>query len=153
MDKLNLKLKTQHKKKIHDDAIHPEYHQVIRVRICLLLDRGHLSVICGMLFNSLSFFWIQNLNLDMAKLTIFSIPFIDILMFPFRTYWFYGAILFMMCPSYVVKKFLLELILVLGVWQSLIFKISHLQMSNYSRSIYLKVLPIKLDSATFIKNS
>ena len=30
----------QHIKKIHGDAIHPEYHQVIRVRICLLLDKG-----------------------------------------------------------------------------------------------------------------
>ena len=98
------------------------------------------------------FLQIQSLNLDMAKLTIFSIPFIDILMFLWKTYWFYGAILFMTCPSYVVKNFHLELILVLGVWQSLIFKISHLQMSNYSRSIYLKVLSIKLlCSFTFTK--
>ena len=90
----------------------------------------------------------------MAKLAIFPILFIDILMFLLRTYWFYGDIFFTMCLSYVVKKFHLELILVLGVWQSLIFKISHLQMSNHSRSIYLKVLPIKLlHSATFIKNS
>ena len=41
------------------------------------------------------FLQIQSLNLDMAKLTIFSIPFIDILMFLWKTYWFYGAILFM----------------------------------------------------------
>ena len=45
--KLNSKLKTQHKKKIHGDAIHPEYHQVIRVRICLLLDKGVLKRSCS----------------------------------------------------------------------------------------------------------
>ena len=40
MEKLNSKLKIQHKKKIHGDAIHPKENQVIRVRICLLLDKG-----------------------------------------------------------------------------------------------------------------
>ena len=47
MDKLNLKLKTQHKKKIHVDAIHPKYHQVIRVRIRLFQDKGVLKTSCS----------------------------------------------------------------------------------------------------------